>query len=120
MKKENLEKFKEILEKEREEIVSELEKFAKKEKNREDWTAKFPKFNGEASLEKSADEVEEYSSRLSLEFNLEKRLKEIDWALEKIKKGEFGICEKCKKEIEIKKLEANPTAKFCLKCKNAS
>jgi DnaK suppressor protein len=120
MKKKLLEKFEEVLKKERLKIVNELGKFAKKEKNREDWTAQFPKFNGETSLERFADEVEEYTWRLSLEFNLEKRLKEIDSALEKIKKGTFGICEKCQKEIETERLKANPAAKVCLKCKNAS
>jgi len=117
MKKEDLEFFKKILEDEKKKIISELEKFAKKEKGREDWTASFPKFDGETSLEKAADEVEEYASRLSLEFNLEKRLKEINLALEKIKKGNFGICEKCKKEIEIERLKINPTERFCKNCK---
>jgi DnaK suppressor protein len=117
IKKENLKTFKKALEEEREKIISELEKFAKKEKGRENWTAQFPKFNGETSLERAADEVEEYSSRLSLEFNLEKRLKEIDLALEKIKKGNFGICEKCKKEIKLERLKINPAARFCTQCK---
>ena len=117
IKKEDLNFFKKALKEEKEKIISELEKFAKKEKGRKDWTAQFPKFDGESSLERAADEVEEYSSRLSLEFNLEKRLKEIDLALEKIRKEKFGICEKCKKEIEIERLKANPAARFCTKCR---
>lgn len=111
----NLEEFKKLLKKEREEILKELGKIAKKGNGK--WEAYFPKFDGETSLERVADEVEEYSSRLSLKFNLEKRLKEIDEALEKIKKGIYGICEKCKGKIEIERLKINPAAKFCLKCK---
>ena len=36
--------------------------------------------------------------------------------LEKIKKGKYGICEKCGKEIPLERLEVSPEARFCLKC----
>jgi RNA polymerase-binding transcription factor DksA len=45
------------------------------------------------------------------------KLKNINLALEKIKKGNYGICEKCQREIEIDRLEAIPEARFCKKCK---
>jgi RNA polymerase-binding transcription factor DksA len=44
-------------------------------------------------------------------------LRDINLALEKIKKGNYGICEKCGKEIEIDRLEAIPEARFCKNCK---
>ncbi|MBC7074126.1 TraR/DksA C4-type zinc finger protein [Candidatus Parcubacteria bacterium] len=116
MKKKDLEEFKKILLKKKEKLVRQVEKFAKKEKGREDWTTQFPKFDGETGLEKAADEVEEYVSLLSLEYNIETQLKEINRALEKIEKGTFGICEKCKGEIEIERLKANPLTAFCQKC----
>ena len=113
-----LKKLKEELEREKKGIEKELEKFAKRDiKLPEDWDTKFPKWDGEASLEVKADEVEEYTTRLPIEYSLELRLKDINLALKKIKKGDYGICEKCKKEIEIERLKANPSAKFCLKCK---
>jgi DnaK suppressor protein len=114
--------LKERLEKEKKEIKKELEKFAKKsEKIKGDWETKFPSFNGgEAGgslLEKEADEVEEYEGLLSIEQKLETKLRDINLALEKMKRGNYGICEKCKKEIEIDRLEAIPEARFCKKCK---
>jgi DnaK suppressor protein len=98
-------------------LEEELKRFAKKEKN---WEVKFPKFNGGESgggiLEKGADEIEEYNYLLSLAKSLKKSLAEVERALNKIKKGNFGICEKCKKEIELKRLKVQPEARFCLKC----
>ena len=51
-----------------------------------------------------------------LEDRLKKDLKEIEEALKKIKKGSYGKCERCKKEIDAKRLEVKPQALYCLKC----
>jgi len=121
MNKKLLKELKEKLEKEKSRAEEGLEKIAKRdEKLPGDWDTKFPKFNGEAggaALEIAADEVEEYSRLLPLEYILELRLKNIDLALEKIKKRKYGICEKCSKEIPVERLKACPEARFCLKCK---
>ena len=107
--------------KEKSQVVEELKKFAKKdEKLKGDWDTKYPKWDGEAgssSLETMANEVEEYESLLPIEQTLELKLRDINLALEKIKKGKYGICEKCGKEIDIERLKTIPEARFCLKCK---
>lgn len=51
-----------------------------------------------------------------LEERLKKDLKEIESALIKIKNDTYGICEKCKKPIDAKRLEVKPQAVYCLKC----
>ena len=121
MDKKLLKELKEKLEKEKSQIEEELKKFAKKdEKLKGDWDTRYPKWDGEAgssSLETMADELEEYESLLPVEHVLELKLRDINLALEKIKKEKYGICEKCGKEIEIERLKAIPEAKFCLKCK---
>ena len=108
------------LEKEKENIEKALSKFAKKdEKPKGDWDTRFPQWNGDSggsALERAADQVEEYSNLLSLEYALETRLKDVDLALDKIKKGSYGKCEKCKKQIEEERLKANPAARTCSKC----
>jgi DnaK suppressor protein len=116
MKKEELENFKKQLEERKKKIIEELNSFATKDPQRENWNANFPEFDGSASREEEVDEVEEYTTLLSLEISLEKKLKEINLALEKIEKGTFGICEKCKGEIEIERLKADPTEKYCKNC----
>ena len=122
MNKKLLEELGQKLEKEKIIIEKELEKFAKKdEKLKGDWDTRFPKWDGSevgsAALEKAADEVEEYSTLLPIEYNLELKLKNIDLALEKIKRGKYGMCEKCRKEIDEKRLKVCPEARLCLKCK---
>jgi DnaK suppressor protein len=44
-------------------------------------------------------------------------MKKIDEALDRISKGTFGECESCDEEIELKRLEARPTATLCVSCK---
>ncbi len=51
-----------------------------------------------------------------LEQRLKKDLKEIEAALKKIKDGTYGICERCGKPIDAKRLEVKPEAVYCLKC----
>lgn len=116
-----LQKLKAKLEEEKTLIETELNRFAQESKKvKEDWDTRFPLFNGEAggaALEKAADETEEYSTLLEIERGLETKLQNINLALKKIKEGKYGICEKCGKSIEIRRLKAYPEARTCLKCK---
>ena len=121
MNKKLLQKLKQRLEEEKSKIEENLKSFAKKDEKLDyDWDTRFPKFDGGESggsaLEKAADEVEEYSNLLSVEYALEVELKKVIEALEKIKKGRYGICEKCGKEISQARLRAYPQAKYCEKC----
>ena len=45
------------------------------------------------------------------------RLVHIEEALEKVRSKAYGICEKCEKPIERKRLKAKPYAKLCIECK---
>ena len=111
-----IEEQKEKLEREKKRLESQLSSFAKESKNRKgDWDAKIPRFNG-GNLEEEADQVEEYGTLLALEKSLENSLKDINSALEKIKKGKYGICEKCKKPISQARLKVYPQARYCKKC----
>lgn len=66
--------------------------------------------------DENASEVEEYTDNLALEATLEKQLKEIIEALERIENGTYGRCEKCNSEIPIERLMAYPAAQTCIKC----
>jgi len=122
MDKKLVDELKKVLKKEKAGAEEQLKKIAKKdEKLPGDWDTVFPKYNsgesGGAAMEKAADEVEEYSTLLPIEYSLELRLKNIDSALEKIKKGKYGKCENCQKQIPINRLKVSPEASFCLDCK---
>lgn len=103
------------LETEKTKIQQELSSFGvAKSDNPNDFDSYIPAIG--LSEEDNALEVSEYLNKLSTESLLEARLQEINQALHKIKTNTFGICEKCKKDIEIKKLDVNPAADYCINC----
>ncbi len=120
MNKKLLSKLKEKLEEQKVSIEEELGKFAKKDENlKGDWDTKFPKADGGIGsqiLEDAADQVEEYVNLLPVEHNMELRLQSINSALEKVKKGIYGKCEKCGKKIAEERLKIYPEARECGKC----
>lgn len=60
-----------------------------------------------------ADKIEEFETNDSIRANLERQLIDVNDALQKIDDGIYGICEKSGHEIEIDRLEANPSARTC-------
>jgi DnaK suppressor protein len=117
MTKKLINELKKKLEKEKIALIKELESFATEDtKPKGDWDTRYPKYDG-GNLEEEADEAQEYDKLLSLEYSLELKLKDVNSALEKIKKGKYGLCEKCAKKIDEKRLQACPEAKLCMKCK---
>ncbi len=44
-------------------------------------------------------------------------IKKIDLALERIKEGEYGICDECGDDISGRRLEARPVTTLCIRCK---
>ena len=95
-------------------IEEELVRIAKPATNAGDYNTNFSDMGkGE---DDNASEVEEYTDNLALETTLEKQLKEILEAIERIEIGSYGYCENCKMEIPIERLRAYPAAKTCIKC----
>ena len=66
--------------------------------------------------EDNTTEVEQFADNLPVEATLEKKLQDIILALDKIESNTYGLCENCGEEIDIKRLEINPSAKTCIKC----
>jgi DnaK suppressor protein len=120
IRRKNFNQIKKKLERERATIEKELENFSKEDKKQKgNWNTVFPYFDGEigsANLEKAADEVEEYEAKLPVEHTLEIKLRNIEFALRKLEKGKYGICEKCKKTIDSKRLKIFPEARLCIDC----
>ncbi len=59
----------------------------------------------------------EQSLRMRLRNREMLLIKKIDEALKRIDEGTFGVCTACENDIEIKRLEARPTATLCIACK---
>ena len=79
------------------------------------------KVDGLSRADRVSDEDQAQASHeefVSLRLNgMEYRqLRDIQIALEKLRLGEFGICEHCEEPIAPKRLRAIPWAKFCIRC----
>lgn len=114
MNSELLNELKQKLEESKVNIEKELESFAVKNKTGDDWNTKFPAEENCDDIECEEDEVEEYENLLPVEHSLELRLKDINIALEKITKNEYGKCEVCGAEIDEERLKAIPEARTCI------
>lgn len=122
MDKNLIEELKKKLFEEKNLLEKELSSFAKKDPSmKDDWDTIFPQ-GGEAqsgshsSLDESADEVEEFENLTAQEYSLESRLAEVNRALERTEKDNYGVCQKCGKEISEERLRANPAAEFDIGC----
>jgi RNA polymerase-binding transcription factor DksA len=123
MDKSFLKKQEEKLKELKKQLEAQLGSFAKKDEHvKDNWKSDFPSFDGSetggSKLETAQDEVEEYLNRLPIEHTLEIKLRDINLALERIKKNQYGKCEKCGRDIPVKRLRVCPEARFCLKCQN--
>ena len=118
MDKKTLEQFNKKLEKEKGKLTRELKTFAKRDpKMKGNWLTRFPFFNtNRLRPDEKAEKREDYENLLPVEYALETRLKDVDEALERIKKGTYGKCVNCGKEIRVKRLEIVPEAKLCSVC----
>lgn len=118
MDKEKLAQLKHSLLAQKKQLEGDLSNIAVKDKNLEDdYDAKYKNLDSEP-MDHSTEalEVSNYQDNLSLEANLELQLRDVNDALEKMEKGVYGKCEKCKSEIKVERLEAIPHAKLCLDC----
>ena len=62
--------------------------------------------------EKIADAAVEHQ----LGFSESKILEKIEYALKRLDEGSYGICDGCKKEINIERLKAKPSVSLCINC----
>lgn len=69
-------------------------------------------------LADGAFEQYEQEFNLSMIENETEELKEIARALEKMERGEFGVCESCGIDISIERLHAMPYTRICIHCRS--
>lgn len=111
----NLSYFKNLLLKEKTAVLTQLKKFARKSPKGDDWEIKPPDTANVQMSEagEMADVFTKMGTDMEIEKNLESELTDVDDALQRIEKGNYGICENGE-EISEDRLKANPTAKTCV------
>jgi DnaK suppressor protein len=68
----------------------------------------------------SAQATAERAELLSIVEQLHLSYSEVVGALERLEAGTYGRCERCGNEIAPERLEAIPTARLCVACKQAT
>jgi RNA polymerase-binding transcription factor DksA len=64
----------------------------------------------------TADFLEMRERTVAVETMLTQRRRQIELALEKLHRGEYGICERCHQQINPERLQARPDAIYCIDC----
>lgn len=115
MTPEQLKELRADLLEEKETVEKELSEIGIKNPKAEgNFDIQFPQYG--TSKDENAQEVTEFEKRKALEFNLEKRLGEINETLKKLDGGNYGVCQTCSAKIEPPRLKAMPTAYLCSSC----
>jgi DnaK suppressor protein len=76
----------------------------------------------EARIEHSSDVMDQIQSAEAREFALQnldryaRQLREVEFALQRIDEGDYGVCLDCEEEIGPKRLQAIPWAERCVRC----
>lgn len=114
MTPEQLAHFAQRLQDEKARLEQELADLGSKNPDKPDAT--YPESGG-TSDDDNAAEITEYVDELTVEARLEAELRDVNKALAAIEKGTYGTCKYCKKEIDLKRLEARPASSSCIDCK---
>ncbi|HNW71362.1 MAG TPA: TraR/DksA C4-type zinc finger protein [Candidatus Paceibacterota bacterium] len=114
-------KLKEKLEKERDSLVDGLKDMGKLNPETNEWEAT-PEEIGYVETDQNdmADRFEDFEAKSSMTKVLQTKLANVLKALKGIGKESFGKCDICKKDIELARLEANPSARTCKKHINSN
>jgi len=117
----DLEQIKKKLLAEKKLVEKELAAIGIFDKTKKDWAASgSPVEETDRSEDNlAADYSEEFGEKVATVEMLEFRKKDLDLALEKIKKGTYGKCEIDGEPIEEERLLANPAARTCIKHREA-
>ena len=108
MEKALLEKFRIKLIEKRQESLSEADKTLAE---MTDQNSNVPDPNDRATIESDR------SFELRIRDRERKLLSKIEEAITRIEEGEYGICEECGCDINVKRLEARPVTTLCIDCK---
>lgn len=116
MDKATKKKFRRRLEKERENLISEINQLEKDSlyKSQRESSGDLSGY----SFHMADVGTDNFTRELNLKLATaeQKILYEVEKALERLERGSFGICQQCKKKINHQRLEAIPYARMCIEC----
>jgi len=109
-------KYKKLLEVEKEKLLKELATIGQKNPSNEgDWEAKSTDLDSDSADEnETADVMESLDENKAILEQLEIQLLQVESALGKIEGNTYGKCNVCGKDIPEARLDANPAALTCI------
>ncbi len=108
MDKTTLEEFRQILNQQLKELLSDADKTVN---DMTEEVENFPDPTDRASLESDRN------FELRIRDRERKLINKIKQALERIEEGTFGLCESCEEEIGVERLKVRPVTTLCIDCK---
>ncbi len=99
-------------------LKDQLKRLERRKKNVEedDPFVNSDRFVDNAAPDADAEEQFGHARTSAVKKQLEAKIKQTKRALKRIKKGKYGICEKCGKMIDTDRLKIYPEATLCVKC----
>jgi DnaK suppressor protein len=70
----------------------------------------------DVDAEEGDPDLIEREKNVALVSQMERKLEDVHAALRAIEKGQYGLCERCGKEIAPERLEVRPDATLCVQC----
>lgn len=118
MDKKQLEHYKKIILKKRKELVEQLEKLKESGLNTQVRDGSGDHSSYTLHMADQGTDTMEREKQYLFASREQNYLYHLDLALERIEKGEFGVCVSCGKEIGAARLEAVPHVRLCIDCKS--
>ncbi len=118
MTKKELEHYKKLLLKKREELLNEIEYIKENsfKKTMKESSGEISAYN--FHMADQATDANEREKAFMFAYREDRLIYHIDRALERIKNGTYGLCQECGKPISKDRLEAVPHARLCIECKS--
>jgi DnaK suppressor protein len=113
----DIEKYGKLLEKEKSDLQEQLRRLEDRTQGRDPYYAPAAAEDFDEPGGDAATETLERSLAMATSENLRDMLDNANAALNKMRKGTYGICDVCGKEIPKKRLDALPYATMCLNCR---
>ena len=118
IKKQDVEKFKQILLEERERLRAQSKHIVRRDSasDQSDEYGELSDYDNHPA--DAATETFEREKDLALDANTRGMLIAVDRALEKVDEETYGICDRCSSDISMGRLEVLPYATFCIECQD--
>ncbi len=97
-----------VLQKEKEKLAAALSRLSNKNSSTNAYEAHFPDYGDDE--DENAIEIADYTNNIQVQQELEKAVRDVDTALDRIDKGVYGICKYTGELISEDRLRARPTS----------